>query len=125
MRKIVTALMGTLSGLVLLFSYHTSTAEQAVPGGASPESAAGSSQSSSESLNDGMPDPTEATSETEDSSADAMSGTFTGDAAETRYGARSRWRSPSRMGSSSRRRLSSIPTETTTTSGSTPTRSPS
>lgn len=87
MRKIVTALMGTLSGLVLLFSYHTSTAEQAVPGGASPESAAGSSQSSSESLNDGASDPTEATSETEESSADAMSGTFTGDASETRYGA--------------------------------------
>ena len=52
MRKIVVALMGTISGLIMLFSYHTSlsgTGTLAVPPsiGASTTTSAGSSSSSS------------------------------------------------------------------------------
>ena len=60
MRKIVTAIMGTISGLVLLFSYHTSTnsgAATTTTGGA--DTGSGSS---------------------------STSGTYTGDAVETRWG---------------------------------------
>ncbi len=59
MRKIVTAVMGTISGLVLLFSYHTSTNSEATtsPGGADTEQGTSSS-----------------------------SGTYTGDAVQTRWG---------------------------------------
>jgi len=59
MRKIVTAVMGTISGLVLLFSYHTSTNSEATtsPGGADT-----------------------------DTGTSSASGTYTGDAVQTRWG---------------------------------------
>ncbi|CAL8973368.1 hypothetical protein TESS_TESS_02726 [Tessaracoccus sp. O5.2] len=87
MRKIVTALMGTVSGLVLLFSYYTSSANQAASDGASVESTAGSSQSVAGSSPDGGSAGDQSTAETTHSSTDSTSGTYTGDAVDTRYGA--------------------------------------
>lgn len=63
MRKIVTAIMGTISGLVLLFSYHTSTNSEAV---ASPSTDTGEGTGSS--------------------GATTPNGTFTGDAVDTEWG---------------------------------------
>lgn len=60
MRKIVTAVMGTISGLVLLFSYHTSTnSEATTPSTGGTDTGSGST---------------------------STSGTYTGDAVETRWG---------------------------------------
>lgn len=69
MKKIVYGLLATLSGLVLLFSYRTSL--DAVP----PSDIASPRASSSQSTN-GAPSPSGFTD-----------GTFTGDVAQTRYGA--------------------------------------
>ncbi len=82
MRRIVIGLMSTLSGLVLLFSYHTSTnsgtalASSGGTGAGASGSAGASSGSSSGS------------SGSADSSAgsSSASGTYTGDAAQTRWG---------------------------------------
>ncbi|MCB0913421.1 MAG: FMN-binding protein [Propionibacteriaceae bacterium] len=60
MRKIVTAIMGTISGLVLLFSYHTSTNSQAA------------------ATTTGGTDT--------DTGSTSTSGTYTGDAVETQWG---------------------------------------
>ena len=59
MRKIVTAIMGTISGLVLLFSYHTSTNSTAATTTGGTDTDTGSSSNS---------------------------GTYTGDAVETQWG---------------------------------------
>ena len=59
MRKILAALAGTLGGLVLLFSYPTSTNSNASAGG---------------------------TANTSDSGASAAAQTYTGDAVDTRWG---------------------------------------
>ena len=98
MRTIVAALMGTISGVVLLFSYHTSTgtqadtvAETSTGDGQSAtttpnagESEAGSSNSAAtESSSESSSDDGTSTSAT----AATVSGTFTGAAVETRYGA--------------------------------------
>jgi uncharacterized protein with FMN-binding domain len=71
MRRIVVAVMGTISGLVLLFSYHTSRNEgsTAVAGPAASGGSASSNGSSS------------------GSAGSTASGTYTGDSVMTRWGA--------------------------------------
>jgi uncharacterized protein with FMN-binding domain len=83
-RKIVVALMGTVSGLIMLFSYHTSLSGPgtlAVPPsiGASTTTSAGSSSSSS-----GGSSTSAGGSST--SSAGGSATTLTGDTAQTRWG---------------------------------------
>jgi uncharacterized protein with FMN-binding domain len=78
MRRITLAVMSTISGLVLLFSYHTSTSSTA--GTAPATGGAGTGES-----------PAGGSSGTDDGSSsgsDASSGgeTFTGDEAQTRWG---------------------------------------
>ena len=100
MRKIVTAIMGTISGLVLLFSYHTSTATRAATVAATAtedsQSAAttpnaaesqGSSSSSSSGSSSGSTESEPSSSAQATESTAGVSGTFTGDAVQTRYGA--------------------------------------
>ena len=79
MRRIVVAVMGTISGLVLLFSYHTSRNEgsTAVAG----PSASGDSASSSESSNGSS------NGSSSGSAGSTASGTYTGDSVMTRWGA--------------------------------------
>ena len=92
MRKIITALMGTISGVALLFSYHTSTATQAATVAATatddsqsaattPNAAEGDTGPSSESSS------ASGAEATDSGSATGVSGTFTGSAVQTRYGA--------------------------------------
>lgn len=76
MRKIVIAVMGTISGLVLLFSYHTSTNAEATIGTGAGEQDAGAGTAST--------DPT-APSATA-SSGTSTSGSYTGDAVQTKWG---------------------------------------
>jgi uncharacterized protein with FMN-binding domain len=78
-RKIVVALMGTVSGLIMLFSYHTSLAGSgilAVPAstGATTTTSAGGSSTSAGSSGGST------------SSAGESSTTVTGDTAQTRWG---------------------------------------
>ena len=87
MRRIVIALVGTVSGLLMLFSYHTSlagagtlavpastgTATTTVPGPTSGSGSASSGASGSGSAGSG-------------SSGSAASGTYTGDTASTQWG---------------------------------------
>ena len=76
MRKIVVALMGTVSGLIMLFSYHTSlsgTGTLAVP----PSIGASTTTSSSGSTSAGG---------SSTSSAGGSATTVTGDTAQTRWG---------------------------------------
>lgn len=92
MRKIVIAIASTVSALVLLFSYHTSTNSTAAKesttdtsggtgnsGSTTPNS--GSSGSSSSSGNSSNSSNTSSSG-----SSSAADGTYTGDAASTRYG---------------------------------------
>jgi uncharacterized protein with FMN-binding domain len=79
MRRITIALMSTISGLVLLFSYHTSTGQGSVAGtldsttsGSGTSNAAGGSGSSSSS---------------DSSGSDSGTTTLTGDSVQTRWGA--------------------------------------
>jgi uncharacterized protein with FMN-binding domain len=72
MRRIVVAIMGTVSGLVLLFSYHTSRNESSVAVATSAPAASGASGSAAA--------PQSATGST-------APGTFTGDSVMTRWGA--------------------------------------
>jgi uncharacterized protein with FMN-binding domain len=67
MRRIVVAVMSTISGLVLLFSYHTSTGGGTVVASGGPASGGSRSGGSSTSSSGG-------------------SGTYTGDAVQTRWG---------------------------------------
>lgn len=66
MRRIALAVMGTVSSLVMLFSYHTSTNSQAAT------TTAGSSGTASDSSTS--------------SGSSSTSGTYTGDAVSTRWG---------------------------------------
>ena len=79
MRRIVVAVMGTISGLVLLFSYHTSRNEgsTAVAGPAASGDSASSSESSNGSSN----------GSSSGSAGSTASGTYTGDSVMTRWGA--------------------------------------
>ena len=92
MRRIVIALVGTVSGLLMLFSYHTSlagagtlavpastgTATTTVPGPTSGSGSASSGASGSGSAGSG--------SAGSGSSGSAASGTYTGDTASTQWG---------------------------------------
>ncbi len=85
MRRIIAALMGTVSGLVMLFSYHTSTNTVAAPAGDSTSdggATAGSPDTGSVASGSGSADQGAAATD----SAPAASGTYTGDAVQTRYG---------------------------------------
>jgi uncharacterized protein with FMN-binding domain len=83
MRKIVIAVMSTISGLVLLFSYHTSTNSEAAT-----TSDAGTGEGQDGQSASATPHAGEASSPAPTSSAtsSSSSGTFTGDAAQTRWG---------------------------------------
>ena len=81
MRRIAIAIMGTISGLVLLFSYHTSRNEGSVAIATSAPAVAGSSGSSGSSGSAGAaPAPQAAQGAT-------AAGTYTGDSVMTRWGA--------------------------------------
>jgi uncharacterized protein with FMN-binding domain len=83
MRRIVVAVMSTISGLVLLFSYHTSRneASTAVVGpGSSGGSASASGSSSGASSG-------QSSGSSNGSANSAASGTYTGDSVMTRWGA--------------------------------------
>lgn len=102
MRRIVIAAMGTVSGLVLLFSYHTSTNSSsgtaAAPIGGStgdgtpattpePSSTASSTASgTSSSDSTGSGSSSSSTSSSGTGSSSSKSGTYTGTAADTRWG---------------------------------------
>lgn len=87
MRKIVVAVMSTISGLVLLFSYHTSTNSEAASTGSQdastePEATAGATPNAGEATTT-----TPSTSATPSaSSSSTASGSYTGDAVDTRWG---------------------------------------
>lgn len=91
MRKIVIAIASTVSALVLLFSYHTSTNSTAAKesttdtsggtgnsGSTTPNSGSSGSSSSSDSSS--------SSGTSNSGSSSAADGTYTGDAAATRYG---------------------------------------
>lgn len=78
MRRIAIAIMGTISGLVLLFSYHTSRNEGSVAVATSAPAVAGSSGSSGSA--GAAPAPQAAQGAT-------AAGTYTGDSVMTRWGA--------------------------------------
>lgn len=87
MRRIVVAVMGTISGLVLLFSYHTSRNEgsTAVAGAASSggsASVSGSSNGQSGGSSNGQ-----SSGSSNGSAGSATSGTYTGSSVMTRWGA--------------------------------------
>jgi uncharacterized protein with FMN-binding domain len=105
MKKIVIALMGTVSGLVLLFSYHTSMGDSTDPAdaagatgaggtnGPSPSGTNGSTPSAQESDDQQDSDASEAGKSTSDSSSNSSNssgslaaGTWTGQAVSTRWG---------------------------------------
>lgn len=106
MRRITTWLLSTLSALVLLFSYHTSTnsgsptavatgsADAAANGSTDPGAgASGDSGSGTDPGSAGTPAPTPSTdagssgsSGSGSSGSSSSAGTFTGDAVQTRYG---------------------------------------
>ena len=81
MRRIAIAIMGTISGLVLLFSYHTSRNEGSVAVATSAPAVAGSSGSSGSSGSAGAAPAPQA------AQGAAATGTYTGDAVTTRWGA--------------------------------------
>ena len=84
MRKIVVALMGTVSGLIMLFSYHTSLAGSgtlAVP----PSTGTGTTSSSSGSTSAGSGS-TSSGGSSSSSSAGGSATTVTGDTAQTQWG---------------------------------------
>jgi uncharacterized protein with FMN-binding domain len=84
MRRIVLGFMGTLSGLVLLFSYHTSTSSRlAVASGATDPTGAGPSAAGTT-----VPSaaPTTAAAAPSTSSSGGAAGSYTGSAVNTRWG---------------------------------------
>lgn len=95
MRRIAIAVMGTISGLVMLFSYHTSTNSQvATTGtgsgtGTSDSAATGSSTDSSDSSGSDSSgsDSGSSSSGSSDSGSSSSPGTYTGDAVATQFGA--------------------------------------
>jgi uncharacterized protein with FMN-binding domain len=84
MRRIVLAVMSTITGLVLLFSYHTSTNSSFVassPVGQLPASPAGQPPASPTS-----PSSPRSSSKSGSSTSASSPATFTGNAADTRWG---------------------------------------
>jgi uncharacterized protein with FMN-binding domain len=95
MKKIVIAVMSTISGLILLFSYHTSTNSEAAAASTGGESGGGSDPSASASTTPNAAQASGSTSTasatpsstaTSTSGSSSSSGTFTGDAVSTRWG---------------------------------------
>ena len=92
MRKIVVALMGTVSGLIMLFSYHTSLGGGGTvalaPIGAGTSTTTGSSGATSDGSGSSSPSGSSDGSSTGSSSSGSSgsSGTVTGDTAQTRWG---------------------------------------
>lgn len=92
MRRIVIAVMGTLSGLVLLFSYHTSTNATGLLAGGLPEPigspvpAPEPTTSATTTPSNASPTSPATSSTTTPSTSAAASGTFTGDPISTRWG---------------------------------------
>ena len=84
MRRIAIAIMGTISGLVLLFSYHTSRNEGSVAVATSAPAVAGSSGSSASSGSSGSAGAAPAPQAAQGATA---AGTYTGDSVMTRWGA--------------------------------------
>lgn len=84
MRRIAIAIMGTISGLVLLFSYHTSRNEGSVAVATSAPAVAGSSGSSGSSGSAGSAGAAPAPRAAQGATA---AGTYTGDSVMTRWGA--------------------------------------
>jgi uncharacterized protein with FMN-binding domain len=88
MKKIVVAIMSTLSGLVMLFSYHTST--ESVEATSTTETDTSSTQAEPDTTAT-VPSATTSASATPTASSSASSssggdGTYTGDAVQTRWG---------------------------------------
>jgi len=83
MKKIVLAVMTTISGLVMLFSYHTST--QSVAATAPEETDTGNTQSDAGTTTT-APSATPTASASPSASGSGGDGTYTGDAVETRWG---------------------------------------
>ncbi len=84
MRRIAVAIMGTISGLVLLFSYHTSTSSRmAVSGGTTVAGAGTATRSGPSTASPAPATPAPAAS----AAPAASSGTFTGSSVDTRWGA--------------------------------------
>lgn len=96
MRKIVVAVMSTISGLVLLLSYHTSTNSEAATttttdtsgNGTDPTASASTTPNASEASSSSTATPSASSSSTSTSSgsSSSASGTYTGDAVQTRWG---------------------------------------
>lgn len=92
MKKIVVAIMSTISGLVLLFSYHTSTNSDADAPASTDTSGSGTEPAASASTTPNASEATEATEPSASSSSSTSSGSssasgpYTGDAVETRWG---------------------------------------
>jgi uncharacterized protein with FMN-binding domain len=89
MRRIVIAVMSTISGLVLLFSYHTSTNSDVAT---TPQEEATPQDSTSAGATPSQAATTAPTATTQDSTSGtsgsgSTSGTYTGDAVQTRWGA--------------------------------------
>ncbi|HOQ54664.1 MAG TPA: FMN-binding protein [Micropruina sp.] len=85
MRKIVVAAMSTISGLILLFSYHTSTNSTAATttgtdAGSEPTAGGGTTPNAGTATTPSVP------SASASPSSGTSSGTFTGDAVDTRWG---------------------------------------
>ncbi len=83
MKKIVLAVMTTISGLVMLFSYHTST--QSVAATAPEETDTGNTQSDAGTTTT-APSAQPTASASPSASGSGGDGTYTGDAVETRWG---------------------------------------
>lgn len=92
MRRIVLWALSTLSALVLLFSYHTSTSSEAAPSAAAPvvpgasSGTDGSSSSGSASSGSSSSGSSSSGSGSSSSGSTKSSGTFAGDAVDTRWG---------------------------------------
>jgi uncharacterized protein with FMN-binding domain len=99
MRKIVVAVMSTISGLVLLLSYHTSTNSEAATttttgtsgNGTDPAASASTTPNAGEASSSTTTTPSASSSSststsTSSGSSSSASGTYTGDAVQTRWG---------------------------------------
>jgi uncharacterized protein with FMN-binding domain len=97
MRRIVFGFMSTVSALVLLFSYHTSTSARSststtssgtgTSGGTTSGSSSGTSSSPDDSSSGSGSSSSSGSGSSDSSSSDSSSsGTYTGDAANTRWG---------------------------------------
>ncbi len=86
MRRTTTWLLSTLSALVLLFSYHTSTSSTSVASIAGAGDQANGSASGSAGTSESEPGSSSSSSSSSASGSTTSDGTYTGDAVDTRYG---------------------------------------